>query len=326
MGFPTWTLWGMGLSAFGALIAIALALLAQTPRLLSRFGLIRFRFDLRARSFTVYGFALLLLSVGFFLAGVPLGSPAANTPATETSGAGEVTIATEAPANSTTADNATANNDLSTGFQTPLAEQTPATITDESEGSDSGFSVPTGNGATIGLPGEETGEGGIVPTNPAELVGTSTTGASFDTPALTTTFAITSSESVLVGTAEVEATGTATPEPDTSTPTALPSATSATTTTAPTETPIASPTVEPTATPSPTPIDEPTAVIGAGTSTLWIRRTPGGQNLALLSRGDRVILLAGHANYGGRLWQEVRTLDGVLGWVQEEYLEFSASS
>jgi hypothetical protein len=312
MGFPTWTLWGMGLSAFGALIAIGLALLAQTPRLLSRFGLIRFRFDLRARSFTVYGFALLLLSVGFFLAGVPLGSSAGNTPATQTAGVGEGTIVAEA----------TANNDLSTGVQTP------ATITDESHESDSGFSVPTGSGATIGLPGEETGEGAIAPTAPAELVGTSATGASFDTPdtpALTTTLAITSGESVFVGTAEVEVeeTSTPTPEPATLTPTALPSATM---TTAPTETPTASPTVEPTATPSPTPIDEPTAVIGAGTSTLWIRRTPGGQNLALLNRGDRVILLGGHANYGGRLWREVRTLDGVIGWVQEEYLEFSVSS
>jgi hypothetical protein len=72
MGFPDWTLLGMGLSALGALLALLLALMAQSPRLLGRVGL-GGRFAARARAFTGYAFALLLLAMGFFLAGVPLG-------------------------------------------------------------------------------------------------------------------------------------------------------------------------------------------------------------------------------------------------------------
>ena len=53
----------MGAAASGALIAIALALLAQSPRLLNRLNLTGQRFDLRAKSFTGYGFALLLLAM-----------------------------------------------------------------------------------------------------------------------------------------------------------------------------------------------------------------------------------------------------------------------
>jgi hypothetical protein len=295
MGFPTWTLWGMGLSAFGALISIGLALLAQTPRLLSRFGLTRFRFDLRARSFTAYGFALLLVGVGFFLAGVPLGNPTAETPAPQTVASNGEGIGTEAAS----------SDSLSAEAQTPLAEEGIGSTTIEPEESDSGFSVPTGSGAFAGLPGAETGEAVIAPTTPAELADTSAAGEPIGTPAATITATISS---------------TATPEPSSPTPTVLPSATAA-----PTETPTASPTVEPTATPSPTPIDEPTAVIGTGTSTLWVRRTPGGQNLALLQTGDLVILRGGHANYSGILWQEVSTLAGVTGWVQEAYLEMSGT-
>lgn len=78
MGFESWTLWGMGLAAFGALIAIGLALLAQSSRFLKRAGLVGYQLERRARLFTGYGFALLLLAIGFFLAGVPLtGEPAA---------------------------------------------------------------------------------------------------------------------------------------------------------------------------------------------------------------------------------------------------------
>ncbi len=76
MGFPSWTLWGMGLAGFGALFAIALSLLAQSPRLITRLNLSGSRLDLRAKAFTGYGLALLLLALGFFLAGVPLGQEA----------------------------------------------------------------------------------------------------------------------------------------------------------------------------------------------------------------------------------------------------------
>lgn len=63
----------MGLSSLAALIAVGLAFVAQSPKLLAKTRLAGYRLDLRARAFTGYGFALMLLALGFFLAGVPLG-------------------------------------------------------------------------------------------------------------------------------------------------------------------------------------------------------------------------------------------------------------
>ena len=74
MGFPTWTLWGMGLSVLGALITLGLSLLAQSPQALKRIGLGSSTLDQRARAFTTYAFALMILALGFFLAGVPIGA------------------------------------------------------------------------------------------------------------------------------------------------------------------------------------------------------------------------------------------------------------
>jgi hypothetical protein len=71
---------------------------------------------------------------------------------------------------------------------------------------------------------------------------------------------------------------------------------------------------------TPTPIEGDTAQINTQGSTLWVRRTPSGQPLALASDGDTVILLPGHANQAGIMWQEVSTVNGVTGWVQLEYL------
>ncbi len=88
----------------------------------------------------------------------------------------------------------------------------------------------------------------------------------------------------------------------------------------PTSTPTPSPTVTPTPTLTPTPIEGKTAVINTGGSTIWVHRSPGGQNLVLVRGGDIVILQPGHANQGGVLWQEVMTLDGMVGWVQEAFL------
>ncbi|KAA3655882.1 MAG: hypothetical protein DWQ04_32675, partial [Chloroflexi bacterium] len=73
MGFPTWTLIGMGVTGFGALIAITLAYVAQLPRFLTRIGLAGARLDLRIRELTGLALAMVLLAFGFFLAGVPLG-------------------------------------------------------------------------------------------------------------------------------------------------------------------------------------------------------------------------------------------------------------
>ena len=92
MGFPVWTLWGMSITAVGTTVMLILAYVAQSPRLINRLGLSSFRLDLRARTFTGFALALLLLSSGFFLAGVPLGPRSSETVADTT---GPVTDASE---------------------------------------------------------------------------------------------------------------------------------------------------------------------------------------------------------------------------------------
>ena len=72
MGFPTWTLYGMGISVLLAMLMIVLAFIGQSPRFMRKVGLDIYRFDLRVRAFTGYAFAFLLITIGFFLAGVPL--------------------------------------------------------------------------------------------------------------------------------------------------------------------------------------------------------------------------------------------------------------
>ena len=107
----------------------------------------------------------------------------------------------------------------------------------------------------------------------------------------------------------------------TATATPLPTATATPTQTA-TATPTSSPTATATPTPTltPTPIFDETATINTGTSTLWVKRMPGGRDIALLSGGDIVVLLPGHANVGGSIWREVSTVNGTIGWVLESYL------
>jgi hypothetical protein len=71
---------------------------------------------------------------------------------------------------------------------------------------------------------------------------------------------------------------------------------------------------------TPTPIEDPVSTINTGGSTLWVRRSPGGANIALVRDGDIVILRSGRANRDGVLWQEIMTVEGVTGWVQTEFL------
>ena len=137
-----------------------------------------------------------------------------------------------------------------------------------------------------------TSESGVEPTRPAAGTGSPTAASPADTPTATAT-----------NTATLQPTGTATP--------------------AATATATSTPTVSPTPTLTPTPIEGETAVINTGSSTLWIRRSPGGQSLVLAKGGDTVILRPGHANQGGQVWREVMTVKGEIGWVQEEYLLYS---
>ena len=257
----------MGLSALGALIAIALAFLAQSPRLLTRLNMAGQRLDMRARTLTGYGLALLLLAMGFFAAGVPLGEPDA--------------VVAEATTDALT---------------TPATLDAAVTITATlAAGSQSGAMVglPTSSSdgdATTGLP---TADLSAV----AEITGTVELALSPD--ALTAAAAGVTVASTTVA-------ETPTPEP---TATVVPTAT---------------PTLTPSPTPTPTPIAGPTARLGDETSTLPVRRLPGLDEpvLAVLVRGEIVLLMSGHAFHTGDVWREISTVAGIIGWVPERFLVF----
>lgn len=264
-GFPGWTLWGMGLSALGALVAIALAYLAQSPRLLTRLSLGSERLDLRAKSFTGYGLALLLLAMGFFMAGVPLGrGGAVNDAAESTLAADDVAGLTE-----------------------------DGDTTDTGDAGEAGSNGPSGqSGAMVGLPTSSSGGSSGAMGSPAATQ-----------PAV-------GAGEVITGTAEIA------PPPGTG------QAATAVGTPRPTETPTATPTPTPSPTPTATPILVPTARINDSTSTLPVRQLPGGPALVILVRGDTVIPLTGNAFYQGEVWQEIQTVTGIVGWVQDRFLDY----
>jgi hypothetical protein len=265
MGFPLWTLFGMGVTAAGALIMLIIAYIAQSPKMLRRLGMSGSRLDLRARTFTGYALALLLLAFGFFIAGVPLGTT--QTPAIEVAVATAIVDTNES------------------GAMALIASATPESVVRDVE---------------IEEPAENN--------EPIEPV----TGAFAGAPLSAQTATAEAADTEL----EETPTATSTPPPtDTATPTRTPSAT-------PTNTPTATNTPTPTMTP--TPIFEETASINTGSSTLYVKRTPGGRDIALLQGGDVVVLLPGHANVGGSLWREVSTVDGTIGWVMESYLDMEA--
>jgi len=250
----------MGLAACGALVAIVLAFLAQSPRLLSRLKLTGQRLDLRARAFTGYGLALLLLSMGFFLAGVPLDASRGQT----------ATEATNLPAAAEAA--------------TEAAEE----------------AIAAGNGRN----GSQSGAMVGLPTATSDGVG----GALGD---LITPQATLEPGAVITGTVKATAEAGVLPAATGESP-------AATATRAPTMTPTPTPSPTPTA----TPIFVPTAHINNDTSTLPVRRLPGGPVLVVLTRGDTVIPLTGNAFRSGEVWQEIQTVDGVIGWVQERFLTY----
>lgn len=265
----------MGLAAAGALVAIGLAYLGLSPRFARRIGLDIYRLDLRVRAFTGYAFALLLLALGFFLAGVPIGeNPAGN----------------ESVAESTP--EATATPTLPVLSEEGLAEVTPGVLPSATPTIGATSSTPA-TGAFGGLPPSLAS-----PTPEEEESG----------PAGTSEAA----------TPEAETTEAAPPPP---TPTGEPEITP-TATESPTATPTPTPTDTPTPTITPTPITGATARIDSSGSNVWVYRSPGGQQLLLVADGDIVILLAGHANQGGVLWQEIQTVDGQVGWIEEIYLAF----
>ena len=265
MGFPQWTLWGMAISLLGALIVLAYSLYVQSPRQMPLYQADPFRKDARVRALTTVALAMLVLAVGFYFAGVPLGEPGVANATPETGTFGDASGAVADAVGLVDSAN------LSESGQTEANSSNSAV--------ESGaFSVPTDSSA------EE--EVTVVDSAETEPVSEPT-----DTP-------------------DPEET----PQPTTTaTPTQTPS---------PTPTPTATPTQTPSPTLTPTPIIGPTAEVSTGGSTLWVKRSPGGQNIVILQDGETVILLPGNANQSGLLWKEIRTVKGVHGWVQSEFLDF----
>jgi hypothetical protein len=260
MGFPEWTLWGMGLSIAGALVALLLSLLGQSPGALRRVGLGSSRLELRIRALTGYALALLLLAIGFFVAGVPLGSQTVQ-------GTVSAQLTTTAAATS---------------------ESAVAAVPTDFNGTESSESTPTP--AT-----PQTGAFGGPPSRTVQAAA----------PTITATAEV--GEPISPTISVIGQTNTPTPSPAT----------------LPTTTPTSTPEATPTPSLTPTPISGDTAVVSTGGSTIWLLRSPGGQNLDLMHNADIVILHSGHANQGGILWREISTLSGIRGWLQEEFLIIS---
>lgn len=276
----------MGLAALAALLAIGLAYIGQSPRFVRRLRLDVYRLDLRVRTFTGYAFALLLLAFGFFLAGVPLDpmSPAGTDPAAMTEVAALVGTAT---ANALSASQPAPTNE-------PGLPATPATLTSTP--------APTSSTPVTGA------FGGRPPASATPISGT-----------------LTIDEGEVTSTSPAGSNPTATPTAGpSSTPTPVPTnAPSATATPSPTPTATSTPTVTPTPTMTPTPIVGETATVNANGGSVWVYRSPGGQQLLLLPDRVIVILRPGHANQGGTLWQEIQTVDGQIGWIEVAFLTFN---
>ncbi len=278
MAFPSWTLIGMGASMIGALIMTLLTYLAMSPQALARLRLANSQLPLRAREFVGYTVACLLLVIGFFLAGVPIGDSPEGT---------AVTI-------------------IITATPQPITPTSEAEPTDDETSLDSLLQF-SDEESTPSFNNEDSGSFG-------SSVGISTQTPEAESEQATLEATIESGEDE-----EAEADAPATELP-TSTP--VPTETAVV---PPTVTPTTLPTETPTSTPIPTQTPVPplgeTAVIQTGGNTLWVRQTPGGRTLTLLNDGTTVILSDGVANWNGEAWQEIRTLDGTLGWVQREFIQ-----
>ena len=282
MGFPIWTLIGMGVTAVFALLMTILAYLAQSPRALVRLGLAGQRLDLRVKLFTGYALASLILMLGFFLAGVPLNASSQET---------AVATATSDPIDP----QATSANTGAMGDLPAAAVNTDTSQTASTDPTNENMTQTPSSGAFGGPPSGSIDE---APTEEATSTATPQQAGPSPTPG-----------------GEAAETAVATLPPDNS----------STATASPSPIPTATATPLPTATPSPTitptPIEGITSIINTNGSTLWVRRSPGGQQLVIVQDNEIVLLENGRANQGGILWREIRTVNGILGWVQAEFLE-----
>ena len=78
MGFPTWTLWGVGFCVVLALLLLVYSVFLQSPSRRLQQNADPVRFDNQVRLLTTSAVALLILGGGFFLAGVPLGNQSSD--------------------------------------------------------------------------------------------------------------------------------------------------------------------------------------------------------------------------------------------------------
>ncbi|HSM57616.1 MAG TPA: hypothetical protein VK879_15795 [Candidatus Sulfomarinibacteraceae bacterium] len=266
-----------------------------------RLGLDVYRLDLRVRAFTGYAFACLLLIAGFFVAGVPLGEPQVE-PVASVDDETPVTVAGDAVPSPE-------EDQPAAPMTTTVAITGTATITRPSSGAFGG--VPTREEPTLDAENDEVegSEGEGVETTPV---------ATPDIP--TPTDEGEPGEPTVEG--EEAAAATATPTrvtTDTPTPTWTPSPTPTPSQT-PTSTP--TPTFTPTPTLTPTPVEGETAVVDSDGANIWLYRSPGGQELELVSHGQTLLVLSRRANQGGALWREVQTLEGEAGWIEERFLDY----
>jgi cytoskeletal protein RodZ len=280
MGFPTWTLIGMGVTAVLALLMTVLAYLAQSPRALLRLGLAGQRLDLRVRLFTGYALASLILLLGFFLAGVPIDDGSSPTAV--------ITPSSETASNEPISEQSGAMGELPT-----TAVPTNSTLAETNSNNESTTETPS-SGAFGGPPPGSVDESATetpIPSATPEQAGPSPTPGGNNA--------------------------------ETAVPTSLANADSGTTaaTPRPIETATPLPTATPTPTITPTPIEGITGTINTNGSTLWVRRSPGGQQLVIVQDNEIVLIENGRANQGGILWREIRTVNGIVGWVQVEFLE-----
>lgn len=276
----------MGVTFGGAFVMVILAYIAQSPGLAARIGLGGTRIAFQVKTYTDYALALMLLFLGFFLAGVPLDPALVATAASSALSADTVTETSSALADSD-------NGSLAGGSENDLTAANGAA--EPAATPDPNAALTPASGAFGGPPpGQEAEE-----ETEAPVTGNETTASLETTPAATAT---------------ATATSAFTPTPVTFTPTP---------TNSPTATATPSPTLTPTPTVTPTPIVGQTAVMNLAGGVMWLQRSPGGQNLLILQDQEVVILQPGRANRGGVAWREIATGNGTIGWVEERYLRLN---
>ncbi len=299
-GFPTWTLFGMGISAGLAVLFSALAFLAQSPSLLARFRLAGSDFSQNSRRLTGLGLACTLLGAGFFMAGVPIGQPDVVQQIDQTTaavqaetGAGAVSAASEVES-----------------AESAIAQiESDAETTSQTEAASGGF----------GAPAQAADDESATDASGQEATPAAASGGAFSAPAQSDEETGEEAEEAADGeTASAEeADPTAEPTQAIVEPTASP-----TNTPAPTATPSPIPTATPTPTITPTAVNVDTISVVFDGSVTWVYRVPGNSRLELVNNGDAILLESGRAMVQGVTWQEVRLLDGRLGWIQLSLLDF----